>query len=205
MAVRLTRDEQTAATREELLRAARRVFADRGYHAASLDEVAREAGYTKGAVYSAFGAKGRLFLAVYEREMERRWSAVEQEIEASLSAGAQRDPGERAARDFFARMQAEGPWLLALMEFRLHAARDPELNAAYAALHRASLDRLAGVLRRVTDVDEAAAEEAALAGMALGSGFALEHLVLPADASEERYVRASSAVARALLTTASGR
>jgi hypothetical protein len=57
----------------------------------------------------------------------------------------------------------------------------------------------------VTDADDATAQEAALAGMALGNGFALEHLVLPADASEERYVRASSAVAQALLTTTSGR
>jgi hypothetical protein len=57
----------------------------------------------------------------------------------------------------------------------------------------------------LTDVDDAAAQEAALANMALGNGFALEHLVLPADASEERFVRASSAVAQALLTTTSGR
>jgi AcrR family transcriptional regulator len=205
MVMRLSRVEQTAATRAELLAAARRVFADRGYHAASLDEVAREAGYTKGAVYSAFGAKGRLFLAVYEREMERRWSAVEDEVDESLAAGEPLDPGAKGARDFFARMQAEGPWLLALMEFRLHAARDPELNAAYAGLHRAALERLAGVLLRVTDADHDAAFAAALAAVALGSGFALEHLVLPGEVSEERFVRASSAVARVLLTTAPGR
>src|SRR6187200_1351795 len=107
MAVRLSREQQTAATREDLLAAARRVFADRGYHAASLDEVAREAGYTKGAVYSAFGAKGRLFLAVYEREMEQRWSIVDQDVDAALAAGEAGDAGERGARDFFARMRAE--------------------------------------------------------------------------------------------------
>jgi AcrR family transcriptional regulator len=205
MATRLTRHEQTAATREELLAAARRVFTARGYHAASLDEVAREAGYTKGAVYSAFGAKGRLFLAVYEREMERRWSAVEDDVDSLLAAGERRDPGEESARDFFARMRAEGPWLLALMEFRLHAARDPELNAAYAALHRGALERLAGVLERITGSASDAAFEAAVAAMALGSGFALEHLVLPGEVSEERFVRASSAVAGALLTMAPGR
>jgi AcrR family transcriptional regulator len=205
MGIRMTRQEQTAATREELLDAARRVFADRGYHAASLDEVAREAGYTKGAVYSAFGAKGRLFLAVYAREMERRWSAVDEEVAASLAAGERLDPGAESARNFFARMQAEGPWLLALMEFRLHAARDPALNAAYADLHRAALERLADFLGRVTDADPQAAFAAAVSGMALGSGFALEHLVLPGEASEERFVRASSAVAGALLTTTSRR
>ena len=85
--------------------------------------------------------------------MERRWSAVDDEVEASLAAGERPDPGAESARNFFARMQAEGPWLLALMEFRLHAARDPALNAAYAELHRAALERLAGVLERVTDAD----------------------------------------------------
>ena len=61
-----TRAESKAATREDLLDAARRVFLERGYHGASLELVAREAGYTKGAVYSNFANKDELFLAVFE-------------------------------------------------------------------------------------------------------------------------------------------
>src|SRR3712207_10080 len=68
MAVRTTRAASKAATRNGLLEAARRVFVERGYHGASLDLVAREAGYTKGAVYSAFANKADLFLAVYDRD-----------------------------------------------------------------------------------------------------------------------------------------
>ncbi len=43
--------------------AARTVFLRRGFHGASLDEIAEEAGYTKGAVYSNFAGKDDLYLA----------------------------------------------------------------------------------------------------------------------------------------------
>ena len=205
MATRMTRRESKAATRTELLDAGREVFVERGYHAASLELVAGAAGFTKGAVYSAFGSKGRLFLAVYEREIDRRWRAVEQDVERALRSGEPVAAGSRSARDFFARQRAERPWLLALLEFRLHAARDAELNAAYAALHHASVERLAAVLVRATGSTAEAALETAVAMLALGNGFVLEHLVLPDDATEERYVRASEAVVEALLPTPDGR
>ena len=47
---RISRSERKARTREELLVAARRVFLRRGFHGATLEEIADEAGYTKGAV-----------------------------------------------------------------------------------------------------------------------------------------------------------
>ena len=54
---RLTRDERKAETRERLLAAAGRVFARRGYQAAAVDEVADEAGFSTGALYSNFDGK----------------------------------------------------------------------------------------------------------------------------------------------------
>ena len=72
MATRLTRPERKAATRRELLDAARTVFLRRGFHGASLDEIAEEAGYTKGAVYSNFEDKDALFLAVLDAGYGRR-------------------------------------------------------------------------------------------------------------------------------------
>src|SRR5829696_4377887 len=125
----MSRAESKAATRAELLDAARSVLVERGYHGASLDLVAREAGYTKGAVYSAFGGKAQMFLAVWEREVERRWSRIEREA-------AEADPADIATttgEDWLARLRAEREWTLALLEFRLHAAREPDLNQLYAA------------------------------------------------------------------------
>jgi len=64
---RLNRGQRKAQTREQLLDAATRVFAERGFEAASLDEVAAAAGYTKGAVYSNFASKTDLVIALIER------------------------------------------------------------------------------------------------------------------------------------------
>jgi AcrR family transcriptional regulator len=49
------------------------VFLRRGFHGASLDEIAEEAGYTTGAVYSNFKGKDDLFLAVMDAEVQRRF------------------------------------------------------------------------------------------------------------------------------------
>src|SRR5437899_355118 len=72
MAQRLTRAARKEQTRSEILEAARAVFLRRGFHAASLDEIAEEAGYTKGAVYSSFESKDELFLGVLDRHFMRR-------------------------------------------------------------------------------------------------------------------------------------
>src|SRR5947208_14753248 len=87
---RLSRDERRRQTREELLEVAAGVFRELGYHRASVDLVAEAAGYTKGAVYSNFSGKDDLFLAVFDRETERRLRAVTQAV------GAQRDQRSRA-------------------------------------------------------------------------------------------------------------
>jgi len=63
---RLTREQSQAVTREKLLDAARTVFARDGYGGASIERVADEAGFSKGAVYSNFQNKEDLFLAVLE-------------------------------------------------------------------------------------------------------------------------------------------
>ena len=67
-----TRAERKELTRELLLDAAIEVFAQRGYHGASLEDVAAAAGFTKGAVYSNFETKADLFLALLVRETARR-------------------------------------------------------------------------------------------------------------------------------------
>jgi len=60
------RGERKAQTRARLLDAAARVYARRGFDGATLDEVAAEAGFTKGAVYSHFGSKEKLLMALSE-------------------------------------------------------------------------------------------------------------------------------------------
>ena len=72
----LTPERRRQQTREHLLAAAAEVFAERGFHGASLDEVAAVAGFTKGAVYSNFKNKEDLFLALFKANYDREMDAL---------------------------------------------------------------------------------------------------------------------------------
>jgi len=65
--VRRSQAERTEATRGALIAAARRLFTEKGYDAVSAEEIVREAGVTRGALYHHFGGKAQLLEAVYER------------------------------------------------------------------------------------------------------------------------------------------
>lgn len=71
MAERWTRQRRVERTRDALLDAAEEVFALRGFEGAALEDIADAAGYTRGAIYSHFGSKAELFLAVTERQREQ--------------------------------------------------------------------------------------------------------------------------------------
>jgi len=73
--VRRTREE-AERTRKELLRAALSVFSARGYASTRLDDVARKAGVTRGAIYWHFGSKAKLYDALLEEYGGRLESVV---------------------------------------------------------------------------------------------------------------------------------
>ena len=68
---RLSREQKKAQTRQRLLRAAEEVFAERGFFAASVEEVAERAGFSMGAVYSNFESKGDLYAKAVERAFQQ--------------------------------------------------------------------------------------------------------------------------------------
>ena len=68
----LSREERKDQTRRQLLDGARTVFLREGFLRATVEEVAAEAGFTTGAVYSAFGGKAELFLAVLDERIDER-------------------------------------------------------------------------------------------------------------------------------------
>src|SRR5437667_6166963 len=72
---RLTPERRRALTRTALVEAAAEVFARRGFHAASLDEIAETAGFTRGAIYSNFSGKEDLLLAVLDQYTDRQLEA----------------------------------------------------------------------------------------------------------------------------------
>jgi AcrR family transcriptional regulator len=144
MAVRLRRAEQVERNREAVLEAARQVFIERGYAGASLEAIAEEAGFSKGVVYSQFGSKPDLFMALLERRIEERAAQNERIVAQSVGVDALRDLIQAANR-----YAADLGWPYLLTEFRALAMRDPELNRRYAQAHSRSVESLASALGRV--------------------------------------------------------
>jgi AcrR family transcriptional regulator len=143
----MRRAEQVEQNREEVLAAARRVFIDRGYAGASLESIADAAGFSRGVVYSQFGTKAEMFLALLERRVDERAAQNEATADRGTGVAALRRLLEIAERD----SDTEAAWARVLVEFRALAAHDPELNRRYADIHARTIDRLASVLERILD------------------------------------------------------
>jgi AcrR family transcriptional regulator len=144
--VRMTRAERQARTRSDLVDAAERLFTSRGFHATSVDAVADEAGYTKGAVYSNFASKEDLFFAVYERRSARASALVEDALAGSTEVG---DAVEAIARGSIERRQGDDGWLAVFFEFWAHVLRHPELRERFADLHAKPIEPLIAATERV--------------------------------------------------------
>ena len=165
-------------TRAGLLEAAARVFARRGFHGASVEAVAEDAGFSTGAVYSNFDGKEALFLALYEERLGRRRREL---TDAVVGAGGRADGLAAAAADVSEALRKEADWFLLYFEFALHAARNPRFRRRFAALRE---EGLAELVRGLEDgledagIDPAVpAEEMARAIRALTYGLALDRLV----------------------------
>jgi AcrR family transcriptional regulator len=139
--------ERSGATRAKLIRAAEKIFARDGFEAAKLEEIAAEAGYTRGAFYANFQSKEDLFFALLEGEISSRISKVEQ------ITRNQRDPKAklRAFREFFLTICEDRRWSLLALEFKLFAVRHPEVKARLAAMNRRLVKPRIGILRDVME------------------------------------------------------
>jgi AcrR family transcriptional regulator len=177
----MTRAESQARTQADLIAAAARVFARRGYERASIAEIADEAGYSHGAVYSNFESKEDLFLALYEQWVARRVA----EIDATWSGqGTLAERARAAADEWVRRLESDPAPFLLRLELTVRAAHDRDLQQKLAT--RVGAVPLA--IRRL--IESAAQEEApppplpadeiALAFQALSMGLALEALTNPA-------------------------
>jgi AcrR family transcriptional regulator len=144
----LTRKERQEQTREELVGAAAKVFARRGFHQATVEEIAAEAGFSTGAVYSNFNGKEELFLALADRQVADRVAEIRAVAGAAEGNG---DAGVEAAEQFRAFLESDPDWPLLFYEFWSLSIRDPELRDEVAKRRETIRDALAETLERVAD------------------------------------------------------
>ena len=152
----ISRRDRQRQTREAIVFAARAAFAEDGYHGARLDQIARAAGFSKGAVYSNFAGKAELFLAVLDKNIEdsmtRGWNAYDQA------------PVDISGNDEIA--AAIKGFALATLEFIAVAARDEHLSEQVAQ----RLDRVVGVYSAVVESSRRASADQAAEASDTGTG-----------------------------------
>lgn len=129
---RVSRGDQQRLNRVLLRDAAERVFAERGVMGASLDDVAFEAGLTKGAVYSNFRNKGELILEVIRHR--QTLSEEAQEFHAVLGRASNDYERLEAWCDVWiltAKSGSRSQYARLLFDFIPYALRDDQLSAQF--------------------------------------------------------------------------
>lgn len=185
---RLSRDEKKALTRRELLDAAGRVFLQRGFFAASLDEVAEDAGFSKGAVYSNFTDKEDLLLALVVERTELRRQRIMKLMDAEGPMAAQT---RAAGEEYNHILDEEREWEPLFLEFWVCLARNPALQERFVPRHRAMKEAIAAQIEqgaaRMGKPFNVPAERVASALFAMGNGFSLERLADPNRAGDDLF------------------
>lgn len=127
-----------------LFGAATEVFAEDGLQGASVEAICSRAGFTRGAFYSNFASKEELFVALFEREFQRRAQELKErasDFGARLQAQGECITPQQAAHliiEFFASSCDTSAWFVLETEFLLLALRDPKIAPAF----RQIVDRL---------------------------------------------------------------
>jgi AcrR family transcriptional regulator len=169
-----------APTHARLVEAATKVVARRGFHAATVDEIAEEAGFSVGALYSNFDGKDDVFLAVFDGHM--RW------YEERLAEAANTADPTRAFKDWMDALMEDPEQLLIFIEFWAYAVRRPKLRRSFAARMAEIRSEMAAALERrarTTGNDlQIPAETLAVVLLATARGLGIEKLA-DADAVDD--------------------
>lgn len=172
-------------TRSRIVAAAARCFARKGFANASLDEVAAEAGLTKGAVYWHFAGKHDLFFALLDArcaEMDGHMPAV---VESAMSAGqAARSPKlalTTLITGIVRRLGDDPDWPRLFIEF-FGQTRDPAVRQRFGQRYLESYADVAAMIRAgipTGSVPKGDADDLAVFWIALIDGLMLAWLVNP--------------------------
>jgi AcrR family transcriptional regulator len=186
---RLNRADKREANRARILAAARKVFGARGFHAATIEEIAEEAGLSNGAIYYNFDSKGDLFLALLEERSDERIRHMRHTLAKASLADARDLALDQEARDATRSLKESGEWRLLLLEFSAHAARTPSLAPKLQAHKRRLRAALAELLDRRLSTRGASppipVDQLALAAIGLSNGLAIEELADPGSVPDE--------------------
>lgn len=199
---RPTRSERQAATRASLLRAASHLICGRGMDGASIDRIAAEAGFTKGAFYANFASKEDLFLVMLD---EKFAAELERLQDAMAGSGEPAEEARLAAEEFLLNIDRDPEWPRLYQEFAAHAARNEAFRGEFARRQRELRARMAEVFARwasAFDINPAIPhEDVAAMTFFMADGFLLTRIIDP-DLDNNLYATMCEVFLRGLATMA---
>lgn len=122
---------RTAATRKALLEAAFHVFVRDGFEASRIEDIAREAGRSRGAFYVNFSNKAEAFLALREQQFLVHEARFQERLQGQTTREEQRE----AVEEVMVELTLEKSYVLLELEFKLFAIRHPRLLKRLAKRH----------------------------------------------------------------------
>src|ERR1700722_2665185 len=122
---RMTREDSRDQTTQRLLDAAQKLIAKKGLSAASVEDIAEAAGYTRGAFYSNFNSKGDLFIELLRRDHESHIQAFNPLRSDALPL----DTIHERARVLYSQLYRDNESFMNWTEARMLAARDAKFRA----------------------------------------------------------------------------
>jgi AcrR family transcriptional regulator len=178
---RLSRDDSREQTTQRLLEAAQKLIAKKGLDAASVEDIAAAAGYTRGAFYSNFSSKDDLFIELLRRDHEKSTAEMNALRDRSLPV----DLVQSRARDIYSQMYRDNECFMNWTEARMLAARDTrfrtKLNALMAEKRAQIADFIGYFYDRVGVAPPVPPEQLAMGFMSLAEGVKLYMLSSPAE------------------------
>ncbi|REE19203.1 MULTISPECIES: TetR/AcrR family transcriptional regulator [unclassified Paraburkholderia] len=183
---RLTREQSKDQTRERLLDAAQAIFMKKGFVAASVEDIAAAAGYTRGAFYSNFGSKSELFLELLRRDHE----VMQAGLQAIFANAASREEMEERVLRYYSNLHRENKCFLLWAEAKLLAVRDGRFRIRFNAFMHDKLEQLGAYIRefsaRVGTPMLMPPETLAIGLMSLCDGLQFFYTVDPQNVPAER-------------------
>jgi AcrR family transcriptional regulator len=208
MSPHLSRKQKQAKTRSALLRSAAKLICRKGITEASVEDVSKDAGYTKGAFYANFKNKEEMFLVM----LDERFAQELERLEAHLPGqGAPAEEVRESAEDFLRFIRSDPEWPRLYFEFVVYAARNPDFREELSTRNRAMRERIAEVIgnwRRNWGADSIAEppfplEDIAMMLFCMADGFLVAQLIDP-DIDEKLYATMNTTLFRGIAATAMG-
>ncbi|MBE1442833.1 TetR/AcrR family transcriptional regulator [Paenibacillus sp. OAS669] len=171
---RLSQKERKEETRKLLLESAVQIFAEFGFHGASVDKIAEHAGFSKGAFYANFNSKEELFLALLEKQMQLHVDKIHQVIDQ-----------QHPLSHFIEKLdqypiyirEENRTWSMLNMEFLLFAMRDESVRYKWSNMITQSVEQISQSIEKLMKKENyefgLSSEEIAWTILSLENGMAI--------------------------------